>query len=67
MAAKASARGSFAQFHYGFHAIPSMAHLHLHVISQDFISDSLKTVGSFSSPSSERCVRLEEALELLHH
>ena len=44
MAAKASARGSFANFRYGYHAIPSMSLLHMHVISQDFVSDSLKTV-----------------------
>jgi len=44
MAAKANASGSFADFRYGYHAIPSMALLHMHVISQDFISDSLKTV-----------------------
>ncbi|ORX40131.1 HIT-like domain-containing protein [Kockovaella imperatae] len=34
----------------GFHSIPSMKHLHLHVISDDFISPSLKTkrhVNSF--------------------
>jgi hypothetical protein len=43
-AAQANAHGSFAQFRYGFHAIPSLSLLHMHVISQDFISDSLKTV-----------------------
>ena len=43
-AAKANARGSFANFRYGYHSIPSMSLLHMHVISQDFISDSLKTV-----------------------
>ncbi len=48
-AAKANARGSFANFRYGYHAIPSMSHLHMHVISQDFISDSLKTVCIFIS------------------
>ena len=48
-AAKANARGSFAHFRYGYHAIPSMSHLHMHVISQDFISDSLKTVCIFLS------------------
>jgi hypothetical protein len=43
-AAKENARGSSAHFRYGFHAIPSLSLLHMHVISQDFISDSLKTV-----------------------
>lgn len=30
-------------FLYGFHAIPSMRYLHMHVISDDFQSDKLKT------------------------
>lgn len=29
-------------FKIGFHLNPSMRHLHLHVISNDFISDKLK-------------------------
>lgn len=33
----------------GFHAIPSMNHLHLHVISKDRISDSLKTKKHYNS------------------
>ena len=52
IAAKTNARGSFANFRYGFHAIPTLALLHLHVISQDFISDSLKNVRRFSVFSS---------------
>ncbi|CAF0726728.1 unnamed protein product [Rotaria sp. Silwood1] len=47
--AKANARGSFTDFRYGYHAIPSMALLHMHVISQDFISDSLKTKKHWNS------------------
>jgi len=33
----------------GFHAIPSMKHLHLHVISDDMISTSLKTKKHYNS------------------
>nr|GAT58734.1 predicted protein [Mycena chlorophos] len=33
----------------GFHAVPSMAHLHLHVISNDFISDRLKVKKHYNS------------------
>ncbi|KAF7305119.1 HIT domain-containing protein [Mycena kentingensis (nom. inval.)] len=33
----------------GFHAVPSMAHLHLHVISDDFISDRLKVKKHYNS------------------
>jgi hypothetical protein len=46
-AAKANARGSFAEFRYGYHAIPTLSLLHMHIISQDFISDSLKTVCKY--------------------
>ncbi|CAF1218240.1 unnamed protein product [Rotaria magnacalcarata] len=53
VAAKANARGSFAHFRYGYHAIPSMALLHMHVISQDFISDSLKTKKHWNSFTSD--------------
>ncbi|KAI9218359.1 HIT-like domain-containing protein [Blastocladiella britannica] len=30
------------RFRTGVHAVPSMTHLHVHVISQDFVSDRLK-------------------------
>ncbi|CAF1139062.1 unnamed protein product [Adineta ricciae] len=49
IAAKENATGSFAQFRYGYHAIPSLALLHMHVISQDFISPSLKTKKHWNS------------------
>ncbi|KAH9490291.1 hypothetical protein Btru_034007 [Bulinus truncatus] len=37
------------QFRLGYHAIPSMSHLHMHVISQDFNSSSLKTKKHWNS------------------
>lgn len=33
----------------GFHAIPSMRHVHLHVIAEDRVSDSLKTKKHYNS------------------
>lgn len=36
-------------FNIGFHAIPSMTRLHLHVISRDFISPCLKTKKHWNS------------------
>ena len=33
----------------GFHAKPSMDHLHLHVISSDFVSSCLKTKKHWNS------------------
>lgn len=37
------------RFKIGYHARPSMKHLHLHVISKDFDSESLKTKKHFNS------------------
>ncbi|KAG8819519.1 hypothetical protein FRC19_009732 [Serendipita sp. 401] len=33
----------------GFHAVPSMEHLHMHIISSDFISPSLKNKKHYNS------------------
>ncbi|KAK0048839.1 aprataxin [Biomphalaria pfeifferi] len=37
------------KFRFGYHAIPSMSHLHMHIISQDFNSLCLKTVKHWNS------------------
>lgn len=37
------------RFIVGYHSQPSMAHLHLHVISKDFSSEFLKTKKHFNS------------------
>ncbi|KAK4309566.1 hypothetical protein Pmani_018828 [Petrolisthes manimaculis] len=37
------------EFKYGYHAIPSMSQLHLHMISQDFDSPCLKTKRHWNS------------------
>jgi aprataxin len=37
------------KFRIGFHAIPSMRQLHMHVISQDFDSDHLKNKKHWNS------------------
>ncbi|KAJ3033763.1 hypothetical protein HDV00_005839 [Rhizophlyctis rosea] len=37
------------EFRIGFHAVPSMRHLHLHVISQDFDSDAFKNKKHWKS------------------
>ncbi|CAG5135580.1 unnamed protein product [Candidula unifasciata] len=37
------------QFRFGYHAVPSMSHLHMHVISQDFNSPFLKTKKHWNS------------------
>jgi aprataxin len=66
-AAQGNARGSFAHFRYGFHAIPSLSLLHMHVISQDFISDSLKTVCRIHFFSQNfSFILLEKTLEFIY-
>lgn len=40
-------------FKIGYHAHPSMNHLHLHVISKDFKSEFLKTKKHFNSFNSD--------------
>ncbi|ESO98755.1 hypothetical protein LOTGIDRAFT_186969 [Lottia gigantea] len=40
-------------FRYGYHAVPSMGQLHLHVISQDFNSPCLKTKKHWNSFTTE--------------
>ena len=44
---------SSLQFRYGYHALPSMSRLHMHVISQDFLSPSLKTKKHWNSFNSD--------------
>ncbi|CAG8738832.1 1284_t:CDS:2, partial [Acaulospora morrowiae] len=52
-------------FRVGFHAIPSMRQLHIHVISQDFISPSLKNKkhwNSFTTPFFKEVDEIENLL-----
>ncbi|KAI0283101.1 hypothetical protein BGY98DRAFT_1094043 [Russula aff. rugulosa BPL654] len=57
----------------GFHAIPSMEHLHLHVISSDLISPSLKTKRHYNTfnprtgfflPLADVCASLDDEHQL---
>ena len=41
------------EFRLGYHARPSMGQLHLHVVSQDFVSDALKTKRHWNSFNTE--------------
>lgn len=47
---------------YGYHAVPSMSHLHMHVISQDFDSGSLKTKKHWNSFTTEYFVDAEDII-----
>ncbi|KAL2920158.1 hypothetical protein HK105_200224 [Polyrhizophydium stewartii] len=49
----------------GFHALPSMRQLHLHVISNDFISARLKTWHHYNSFATQFFRPLESVIEQL--
>ncbi|GES75800.1 transcription factor bHLH140 [Rhizophagus clarus] len=46
-------------FRMGFHAVPSLRQLHMHVISQDFISPSLKNKKHWNSFTTEFFIDVE--------
>lgn len=49
----------------GYHAVPSMRHLHLHVISQDFDSPCLKTKTHWNSFTTEYFIDSKEVIKQL--
>ncbi|RUS74651.1 hypothetical protein EGW08_017584 [Elysia chlorotica] len=51
------------KFRFGYHAVPSMSHLHMHVISQDFNSPCLKTKKHWNSFTTEYFVDSEGKIE----
>ncbi|XP_045178329.2 aprataxin-like [Mercenaria mercenaria] len=53
------------KFRFGYHSVPSMSHLHMHVISQDFNSPCLKTKKHWNSFTSEYFVDSEEIIKML--
>ncbi|XP_069596780.1 aprataxin isoform X1 [Ranitomeya imitator] len=56
---------SRAQFRLGYHAIPSMSHIHLHVISQDFDSLCLKNKKHWNSFTTDYFVESEEVMDMI--
>ena len=56
---------SSPQFRHGYHAVPSMARLHMHVISQDFDSPCLKTKKHWNSFTSEFFRDAEDIIRIL--
>lgn len=52
-------------FQHGYHAVPSMTRLHMHVISRDFDSPCLKTKKHWNSFTSEFFLPAEEVLRRL--
>uniref|UniRef100_A0A8D0GY11 Aprataxin n=1 Tax=Sphenodon punctatus TaxID=8508 RepID=A0A8D0GY11_SPHPU len=53
------------QFRLGYHAIPSMSHVHLHVISQDFDSPCLKNKKHWNSFTTEYFLDSKDVIEMI--
>ncbi|XP_042341381.1 aprataxin isoform X2 [Plectropomus leopardus] len=56
---------SSLQFRTGYHAIPSMSHVHLHVISQDFDSPCLKNKKHWNSFTTDYFMDSHDVIQML--
>uniref|UniRef100_A0A8C1WFS3 Aprataxin n=1 Tax=Cyprinus carpio TaxID=7962 RepID=A0A8C1WFS3_CYPCA len=54
-------------FRLGYHAIPSMSHVHLHVISQDFDLPCLKNKKHWNSFTTDYFVDSRDVIAMLEH
>ncbi|XP_066514783.1 aprataxin isoform X2 [Hoplias malabaricus] len=52
-------------FRLGYHAIPSMSHIHLHVISQDFDSPALKNKKHWNSFTTDYFIDSQDVIAML--
>ncbi|XP_026158118.1 aprataxin isoform X1 [Mastacembelus armatus] len=53
------------RFRTGYHAIPSMSHVHLHVISQDFDSPCLKNKKHWNSFTTDYFIESHDVIRML--
>uniref|UniRef100_UPI00398E802D aprataxin isoform X3 n=1 Tax=Pristiophorus japonicus TaxID=55135 RepID=UPI00398E802D len=53
------------KFRLGYHAIPSMSHIHLHVISQDFDSPCLKNKKHWNSFNTDYFLESEDVMKMV--
>ncbi|KAJ8339811.1 hypothetical protein SKAU_G00344440 [Synaphobranchus kaupii] len=53
------------RFRMGYHAIPSMSHVHLHVISQDFDSPCLKNKKHWNSFTTDYFIESQDVIQML--
>ncbi|XP_070840263.1 aprataxin [Chaetodon trifascialis] len=56
---------SSLRFRAGYHAIPSMSHVHLHVISQDFDSPCLKNKKHWNSFTTDYFIESQDVIQML--
>lgn len=59
------AGSSELRFRLGYHAIPSMSHVHLHVISQDFDSPCLKNKKHWNSFNTEYFLESQAVIKMV--
>ncbi|XP_052032210.1 aprataxin isoform X1 [Apodemus sylvaticus] len=59
------AGSSQLRFRLGYHAIPSMSHVHLHVISQDFDSPCLKNKKHWNSFNTEYFLESQAVIKMV--
>ncbi|XP_021015468.1 aprataxin isoform X2 [Mus caroli] len=59
------AGSSTLRFRLGYHAIPSMSHVHLHVISQDFDSPCLKNKKHWNSFNTEYFLESQAVIKMV--
>ncbi|XP_074154888.1 aprataxin [Sminthopsis crassicaudata] len=53
------------QFRLGYHALPSMSHVHLHVISQDFDSPCLKNKKHWNSFNTDYFLESQDIIKMI--
>ncbi|KAK3507672.1 hypothetical protein QTP70_032790 [Hemibagrus guttatus] len=58
-------RSDSLRFRLGYHAIPSMSHIHLHVISQDFDSPCLKNKKHWNSFTTQYFIQSQDVIMML--
>ena len=58
-------KDSTVNFQHGYHAVPSMTRLHMHIISRDFNSPCLKTKKHWNSFTSEFFLPAEDVIQRL--
>ncbi|KAM3864832.1 aprataxin [Diretmus argenteus] len=56
---------SLLRFRTGYHAIPSMSHVHLHAISQDFNSPCLKNKKHWNSFTTDYFIESHDVIQML--
>ncbi|XP_043841103.1 aprataxin isoform X2 [Dromiciops gliroides] len=54
-----------SRFRLGYHAIPSMSHVHLHVISQDFDSPCLKNKKHWNSFNTDYFLESQDVIKMI--